>query len=204
MIYACDLEVARNFTEILNVPVEKFVYGNIDIAREFWIHQNEIRPGVEAIPWVAFYRMIEFGEEVRVCHSTQIIDNTGDGNHIDFKFIPAIFNYTIEYISDKVTDQVEAIRKYFFKSGSQPMFEVSDIYGNSWQLKAVFENPDDTSDLESQPDSGRLVRTTFEVRVEAFIAEKVGTFAPIDEILLRMYQLHDLSDISDIIKCEEM
>lgn len=180
MIVFIDGKIASILSEMLGVDASSIVYGRLPVARNFWVRHNE---GIEKLPYVSFFREIDFGER----RDVQTVNVKTSGESKAVKFTPIVLKYTVEHIGDSVMEQTNMIRDYMFWVNDSPTFEFDSVEGDPWVLGGVFEAPEDNSDLEDEEESGRIVRTTFSFEINAYLTSESVISGVIDDILASIY-----------------
>jgi hypothetical protein len=71
---------------------------------------------------------------------------------------------------------------------------VSDALGTEFKLRVLPSDGEDNSDLESEDDQGRIIRSTFPISVESLLLEKELTDGPIISILAKVHGYYDPGD----------
>lgn len=162
MIVTCDNGIASHIESALGFPTTNVVYGTLESARNAWVRKNH---GKELLPFMSFIRRIEFDDEDRASRSIYVTSPSGI---YKASFAKIRLSYTLEHVCSRVAEQTDLIKKYIFWASREPVVQVPDTEfdGSPWSFPIEFESPEDSSDLESEEETGRIVRTTFTFTVK--------------------------------------
>lgn len=166
MIVIVDDKIVVKLNTEFNIPLSSMIYGRMEEATNHWVKINN---GVRKLPYLTFFHTIGFHETKQV-ERVDIVDGTENKN-IRFSLIN--LNFTVELVGDSVLDQINHMRKYMFWANETPFIAIDDALktGKEWKFKVDFEDPEDNSDLEAQEESGRIVRTAFNFKVETYLTD---------------------------------
>jgi len=163
MITVCDNGIAAHVENTLGFPASKVIYGTLESARNFWVRKNN---GTEVLPYMSFIRRIEFDDEDRGARRVFVSTPSGLYKATCAKIR---LQYTLEHICSRVAEQTDLIKRYIFWATREPVISVPDTQfnGSPWVFPIEFESAEDSSDLEAEEETGRIIRTTFTFAVKA-------------------------------------
>lgn len=191
MIMFIDTEIVDVLSTKFNFPVDRIIYGQLDVARLYWIRYNEINKGRQVLPYMSFYRTIKFDENFRKAGKIQIIDE--NSNHRKVDSMQCKLNYVVEIIDGHniakgqggIKGQTEYIKQFMMWNGQNPSISIGD--DENYNFRVVAEDPEDNSDLELEEDGNGFIRTTFNFTVDGLWLDKSDSAGVITEILQRIH-----------------
>jgi len=169
VIILIDDRIVNDLKTKFSIPLASMIYSQLEVAKTHWIRINN---GVMKLPFIAFYRRVQFAELFKVAHTTQVTGFPSPNIEQEVKFTWVDLAYTVEIVHESIVDQVAYFRDYIFWANEAPIIQITDLDGNKWKFKVRFEDPEDNSDLESEEELGRVVRTTLNFTVEAILLDR--------------------------------
>ncbi len=191
MITVCDNGIAAHIETALGFPANRMVYGTLESARNYWVRKNS---GNESLPYMSFMRRIEFDDEDRASRKVYV---TSPNGVYKASFAKIRLSYTLDHICSRVADQTDLIKRFIFWAAREPVVTVPDTQfnGDPWTFPIEFDSPEDSSDLEAEEETGRIVRTTLTFSVKtiavAFDNDGEGTEFGLIENVLGNIHLYD-------------
>jgi len=164
MIILTDDRIVNTFEEKFGIKTDHMIYGSLEVAKRYWTKFNK---GTEVLPYLSFFRRVKFHEDFKSGGRDLAISITGKTK--DIRFTRIQLEYEVNIISDKVIDQIEYFRNYIFWANESPVIKIIDFEGNELSFGVKFEDPEDNSDLESEEEVGRIVRSTFTFTVGSML-----------------------------------
>ena len=185
-----DSKIAEIIEDVLLFPLERVIYGQADVAKEYWIRYNGENPGIEMLPWISFYRTYRFHESFRKTESLPIIDFDGNAKNMDF--IPIMLSYVMEMMTSSVADANKLIKRWMLFAGKKGCISFTEESGINYEWRIIAEDPEDNSDLQGEGDYERIVRTTLNFQVETILLDRKEDIAsPILQILAKIHLYYD-------------
>lgn len=215
MIVLTDDRVVSILSTKFSIAANRIIYGQLEYAKNYWVRYTEENAIQYIHPFMTFYHLIRFDENNRQCKYAEVTipEHTIPGptpedepvvvpeSQGKVRFTPCVIEYTVEIVGNNVVDQVEYIRKYFFWINGNACIIYTDADGQEWNFKVTGDDPEDNSDLEAEEETGRVVRTTFNFRVDTFILENSSATGYITEILQNIHLYYN--NISESVLVDE-
>lgn len=180
-----DAKIIGELARIFRFQPERIIWGQLFTARLYWGEFYSSVPGTAMLPYMAVYRLPKFHDSFKKTEKTEIVDTDGNAKMVDF--LPVMLNYTVEIVSSTVVEQNAYFKYFMLWAGKESAIGFMDDLGVPWKFRIIPEDPEDTSDLESEEDQGRIIRTTFNFQVESIMLDKEDIAGPILEILSRIH-----------------
>ena len=178
-----DAKIASIVESKFGVAATRVIWGRLDDVKNYWTRYNTDKPGVAFFPYVAFHRTIGFHPDFKMANSAPMQD--ADNSYTEFKYMPCVLKYTLEFMDVDVINHNSYIKKYMFLCGEEADLSFSEA-GLDYKFRIVPEDAEDNSDLLEE-EQDRVLRTTFNFTIDSMLLEKSINAGPILEILQRMH-----------------
>jgi hypothetical protein len=188
-----DAKMVEELSRIFTFAPERIIWGQLFTAKLYWTKHYSSVPGTAMLPYMAFYRVPKFHDRTKKQEMTQVVDF--DGKSKEMKFLPVMLSYTVEVMTKTVREQNQLFKQFMFWASSEGAISFKDDYNIDWAFRVIAEDPEDASDLESEEDMGRVIRSTFTIMVESIMFDRSKEIAgPVIDILARIHGYYDSID----------
>lgn len=170
MTEVIDAEIVKEFNRVLKFPINRMIWGQLETAKQYWTRYMSSHKGVGCLPYLAIYRIHKFHDLTKKTELVDIIDTDDIAKRV--KSLQVMLAYTIEILTVNVSDQNKLVKRFMLWAASESALSVTDANGTKWSWRIIAEDPEDNSDLESEDEQGRVIRTTFTFQVESILLDR--------------------------------
>lgn len=203
MIQFIDDRIATVVNDKFQFPIDRVIYGELPVARNYWIRYNNHHQGTQFLPYMAFFRRIRFNPEYRKGGQGWYIDAEGNSRQTQFAMFQA--DYMLEIIDGHniakgeggIVGQNNYFKRYMLWASNEPKIKLTEGSGTH-NFRIIAQDPEDNSELELEEEGNGFIRSTFNFTVDGLWLDESDHGGVIESITSRIH-MYNGTDIFESV-----